>query len=262
MDFDSIGIDTDERSGRVVALPDGTQGVAEAVKLARREGTCVLPWSLAAGTELPELPAAAVWLSTERIGGVREVAPADLVAVAGAGVPAGLLAEAAAEHGLFWPVADLVAGATTVGETVETAPGNWTLLGNLLRRSSLAIEVVLADGAVLRTGARTVKWVTGYDLRQLFIGSRGTLGIVTEATLRLDAIANREHLMARYRDDFEDLEAGGPVVMGEAGPGESAAPPPVHDAAPDGSLVLLERLKREFDPDGVLAPLAVLNARL
>lgn len=262
-------IATTERSGRVVALPENAQGVGEVLGLARSEGRCVVPWSLAAGgpdglSGAVPLPESVLWLSTERIDGIQEVAAADLLAVAGAGATAGAVAAAAAEHGLFWTVADLVDPGVTVGDAIENAPGNWTLLGNLVRRSVLALEVVLADGEILRTGARTVKWVTGYDLRQLFTGSRGTLGIVTEATLRLDAIANREHLMRRYREDFANLGSVGAAGFGGAAGGaarrpRAAADDDGPDGPRDGSLVLLERLKREFDPGGVLAPISVVD---
>jgi len=231
------GIDARERAGRAVALPRDTNGVVSVVNLAREAAFVVAPeW--ASGLD------SAVFLSLERLDAVEEVVPADLMAVVGAGVTCAALDERVVADGLYWPGGDVSEPAALVGDIFARAPGNWTLAGNILRRYVLALEVVLADGQVLATGARTVKWVTGHDLRQLFIGSRGTLGVITGLTLRLEALANRDVVRERYEREFRGLEEMGDDERSLAGAGTSQV-----DAW--GSREILALLKAEFDPTGV-----------
>jgi len=231
-----IGIGSEERAGRVVALPVSASEVGAVVGLARREGWIVAPdWM-----PTDRLPLAPLLLSVERMAEITEVAPADLMAVADAGVTVGALETRLQGEALFWPASDGTAGDRRIGDLVASAPGNATRLGNQIRRYVLGLSAVLADGSLLRAGSRTVKCVTGYDLRQLFIGSRGTLGIVTGVTLRLEAVSRREAIVTACRRDFAGLERDEPVVAA----GRQA----------DGSLTVLRRLKAELDPDGIFPP--------
>jgi glycolate oxidase len=271
-----LGIEVVDRAGRAVALPVDTSAVVGIVHAAAANGWTVAPECLAgsglsagdddgadADDSSGRSPSARVFLSLERLDSIDEVVPPDLMAVLGAGVTCAALNEQVAEFGLYWPGADVSEPDQMVGDTIAAASGNWTRAGNVLRRYLLGMEVVLADGEVLRTGSRTVKWVTGYDLRQLFVGSRGTLGIVTGLTLRLESLANRDAVNERYARDFEGLDALGDASWsGDAGLEESTSAPiaagsletsaPVSGAA--GSLGILSRLKREFDPHGVFPP--------
>ncbi|MBD3366738.1 MAG: FAD-binding protein [Candidatus Eisenbacteria bacterium] len=235
---------TEQRSGRAVALPANAQEVAAALAAAREHGGVIVPhwWDRCGERELP--------LSVERMASVREVSDGDLMAVVEGGLTLGALSEALRDHALFWVPSVFADETAQVADVISRAPGNWTLEGNLIRRGVLALEVMLADGALLKAGSRTVKCVTGYDLKQLFTGSRGCLGVIVGATLRLDAEENRGPLMARYRQEFAHLDGGTVVARNE--PDESVG---------DGSLVILERLKREFDPDAVLAPIEITFER-
>jgi glycolate oxidase len=127
-----------------------------------------------------------ITLVLTRMDAVLEVSAADRLAVVQPGVVNKTLRDAVGAHGLFYPP--------------DPASYDWcTLGGNLAMNSGglccvkygvttdyvLGLEVVLADGRVLRTGRRTVKGVAGYDLTRLFVGSEGTLGVITEATLAL-----------------------------------------------------------------------------
>lgn len=257
----AIGVGLREETGRATALPASAQEVAAVVDLARDEGWVVTPhWA-----ELGD-SGSVLHLSPERLCEIEEVAPADLMAVVGAGVTVAALEERVAADGLCWPPSSFCSPDDLLGDIVARLPGGWTMEGNLARRYLLALAAVLADGSLLRAGARTVKCVTGYDLKQLMVGSRGVLGIVTSLTLRLEAVANRESVLERYRRDFEGMapvagsghpapadsgggadartgSAGG-VAEIDGGAAETAA-------GADGALLLLERLKRELDPDGV-----------
>ena len=250
----AIGVGLREETGRATALPASAQEVAAVVDVARDEGWVVTPhWA-----ELGD-SGSVLHLSPERLCEIEEVAPADLMAVVGAGVTVAALEERVAADGLCWPPSSFCTPGDMIGDIIARLPGGWTMEGNLARRYLLALEAVLADGSLLRAGARTVKCVTGYDLKQLMVGSRGTLGVVTSLTLRLEAVANRESVLERYRRDFEGMApvagSGQPVRADESGGadtrtggGDGAAET---SSGADGALLLLERLKRELDPDGV-----------
>jgi glycolate oxidase len=235
----------------VVALPASTSDVAVVVSHACEARCVVAPHWLAGDGLSPDW----IYVSLERLSDVEEIAAADLMAVAGAGVTVGRLGSALAERDLYWPVSDAARPDEMLGDIVAGAPSNWTLRGNLARRYVLALEAVLGDGTVLGVGSRTVKCVTGYDLKQLFTGSCGTLGIVTRLTLRLEAAANREAVRERYRVEFEGLEE---LAADRAADPARGAADPGGDPAGAGSLAVLERLKRELDPNAVLPPVSVV----
>jgi FAD/FMN-containing dehydrogenase len=235
----------------VVALPAGSSDVAAIVGHASEASRVVAPHWL----DGDDLSRDWIYVSLERLKDIEEVAPADLMAVVGAGVTIAELGSALDDRGLYWPVADVAAPDEMLGDVVSRAPGNWTLRGNLARRYVLALEAVLGDGSVLGVGSRTVKCVTGYDLKQLFTGSCGTLGIVTQLTLRLEAAANREAVRERYRSEFEALERlTGDPATDRAGVRAASAQ---EEETAAGSLAVLERLKRELDPHAVLPPVSV-----
>src|ERR671914_2585068 len=117
---------------------------------------------------------------------ILEIDRANLVAVVQPGIINAQLGRAVAEHGLFYPPDPASFEMCTIGGNLaENSGGLRCVKYGVTRDYVLALEVVLADGSVIRTGSRTVKDVMGYDLTHLFIGSEGTLGIITEATLRL-----------------------------------------------------------------------------
>jgi glycolate oxidase len=125
-------------------------------------------------------------LSTARMTSILEVDAANEVAVAEAGVFNADLDRAAAEHGLMYaPDPSSYEIATIGGNLATNAGGLRCVKYGVTRDSVLGLEVVLPGGRLLRTGHRTMKGVTGYDLTGLFVGSEGTLGVITSATLRL-----------------------------------------------------------------------------
>jgi glycolate oxidase len=127
-----------------------------------------------------------VILSTARMTAIEEVDPANEIAVAQAGVLTADLDRAAAEHGLMYSPDPSSHEISTIGGNIGTNAGGLRCVKyGVTRDSVLGLEVVLAGGRVLRTGRRTMKGVAGYDLTSLFVGSEGTLGVITSATLRL-----------------------------------------------------------------------------
>ena len=127
-----------------------------------------------------------VLLSLARMNTILELDPVNELAVAEAGVINADLDRAAAAHGLMYPPDPSSYEISTIGGNLATNAGGLRCVKyGVTRDAVLGLEAVLADGRVLRTGRRTVKGVAGYDLTSLFVGSEGTLGIITAATLRL-----------------------------------------------------------------------------
>jgi glycolate oxidase len=127
-----------------------------------------------------------VVLSTERMTAIKTIDPANQIAVVEPGVINDDLRRAAAEQGLWYPPDPASYQISTIGGNVATNAGGLCCLKyGVTRDYVLALEVVLASGTIVRLGSPTTKNSAGYDLRGLMIGSEGTLGVVTEVTLRL-----------------------------------------------------------------------------
>ncbi|GGP82030.1 FAD-binding oxidoreductase [Streptosporangium pseudovulgare] len=127
-----------------------------------------------------------VVLALHKMTAIRELSPADEIAVVEPGVITADLDRAAREHGLMYAPDPSSYEISTIGGNLATNAGGLRCVKyGVTRDSALGLEVVLADGRVVDTGRRTVKGVTGYDLTGLFIGSEGTLGVITAATVRL-----------------------------------------------------------------------------
>ncbi len=165
----------------------GTGEVAAAMRWASAHGAPVVPRG--GGTGLAGGAAAVdgcVILSLARMNAILELDPANEMAVAEAGVLNADLDRAAAAHGLMYPPDPSSYEISTIGGNLATNAGGLRCVKyGVTRDAVLGLEVVLADGRILRTGRRTIKGVAGYDLTSLFVGSEGTLGVMTSATLRL-----------------------------------------------------------------------------
>lgn len=145
-------------------------------------------------------------VSLERMRNIVEVDAENRTLTAEAGVTLQAIQEAAEAVELFYPVDLGARGSATIGGNIATnAGGNRVLRYGMTRDSVLGLEVVLADGTVISSLSKVIKNNTGYDLRQLFIGSEGTLGIVTKAVLRLRPQARGEATALVAVEDFNHL---------------------------------------------------------
>jgi glycolate oxidase len=176
-----------EKRPLAVVMPASTSEVAAIHKLASRERLAITPRALGSGLSGGAVPlSGSLILSIVRMNRILEIDEINHVAVVEPGVINADLQAAVDARGLFYPPDPSSYKQSAIGGNVaENAGGARCLKYGVTSNYVQALEVVLPDGGVLRTGGKMIKNVTGYDLRALFTGSEGTLGTVTEITLRL-----------------------------------------------------------------------------
>ncbi len=172
-----------------VVLPKTTIEVAEIVKLCAVHGAKIVPQGGNTGLVAGAVPIAGppqIILSLNRMHNVRELDPVGDTITVEAGMTLLAVQEAAAAAGKFFPVSLGAEGSARIGGVISTNAGGLQVLSyGSMRAQVLGLEVVLADGRIWNGLRALRKDNTGYDLKQLFIGAEGTLGIVTAACLRL-----------------------------------------------------------------------------
>ncbi|MBN8291266.1 FAD-binding protein [Rhodobacter sp. NTK016B] len=168
-----------------VAYPESTEEVAQIVTICRAAGLPLIGWG--AGTSLEGhalAPRGGVTVDFSRMNKVLDVAPEDMVVSVQPGITREELNTELRATGLFFPV-DPGANASLGGMASTRASGTTAVRYGTMKANVLGLEVVLPDGRIIRTGTRAPKSSTGYDLTALFVGSEGTLGLITELTLKL-----------------------------------------------------------------------------
>jgi glycolate oxidase len=191
--------------------PESTQQVSEILQLANAEKVPVIPRGAGTGLSGMSVPVkGGMVLDLNHMKKILNISIEDRLAVVQPGVVYADFDKALAPYGFFFPPDPGSGSVCTLGGNVATNAGG--IKGakyGTTRDYVLGLEVVLPDGRVMRTGSKAIKCVSGYDLTRLMVGSEGTLGVVTEITLKINP---RPTAMSTARATFDNLEDAGNAV--------------------------------------------------
>ncbi len=194
---------------KAIVMPESTAEVAAIMRACNRVGQTVVPFGGA--TNLVQGCATSsddIVLSLERLNRIEDVDASARTLIAGAGTTLQAAQDAAAEISLFFPV-DIGArdNCQLGGLVAMNAGGNKVIRYGMTRDTVLGLEAVLADGTVISSMNRYIKNNSGFDLKHMFIGSEGVLGIITRLVFRLRATARSHNVALLACDKFEDVVA-------------------------------------------------------
>lgn len=192
---------------QVILRPTTTEQVSEIMKICDAAGQTVVAHGGRTGLVQSSITQASdVIVSLERMNVIEEVDEVGRTMTVQAGVPLEILQATAEEKNLFFPVDLGARGSCQIGGNVSTnAGGNRVIRFGMMRENILGMEAVLADGTIVSSMNKMIKNNAGYDLKQLFIGTEGTLGIVTRLVLRLrEAVPEQETAFVSF-DTFDQV---------------------------------------------------------
>ena len=206
-----------------VVFAESTADIADAVKLAARHKVPVIPFGIGSSLEGHLLAVqGGISVDVSRMNKVLSINAEDLTVTVQPGVTRKQLNEEVKSTGLFFPI-DPGADASIGGMSATRASGTNAVRYGTMRENVLALEVVTASGEVIRTGTRAKKSAAGYDLTRLMVGSEGTLGVISEITLRLyplpeaisAAICSFPSIEAAVRTTIQVIQLGVPIARVE-----------------------------------------------
>ncbi|HCY14786.1 MAG: 2-hydroxy-acid oxidase [Curvibacter sp. GWA2_64_110] len=206
-----------------VVFAESTTDVADAVKLASEHSVPVIPFGVGSSLEGHLLAVqGGISIDVSRMNKILSVNAEDLTVTVQAGVTRKQLNDEIKSTGLFFPI-DPGADASIGGMSATRASGTNAVRYGTMRENVLGLEVVTASGEVIRTGTRAKKSSAGYDLTRLMVGSEGTLGIMTEITLKLyplpeaisAAICSFPSIEAAVRTTIQIIQMGIPIARVE-----------------------------------------------
>jgi D-lactate dehydrogenase (cytochrome) len=194
----------------VVVWPETAAQIARLLRLANEAHIPVTPWGAGTSVEGNPIPLfGGILLSTERMQATLQLYVDDLQVTVEAGVKYKQLNQHLEPYGLFFPP-NPGGDATIGGMLANNAAGAKTVKYGACKDNVLQMQVALADGRLIEVGSRSIKQSSGYDLLHLFVGSEGTLGIITRATLKLMPIPK---MMSAVVASFETVEAAVKAVV-------------------------------------------------
>lgn len=202
----------------IVVYAENTEQVSRIVRLANREKVPVLPRGAGSGFTGGSLPVrGGIVLVLTRMNRIVEIDTDNLIAVVEPGVVTGRLQAEVEKLGLFYPPDPASKDFSTLGGNVaECAGGPRCVKYGVTRDYILGLEVVTPTGDIIHTGGRTMKNVVGYDLTRLFVGSEGTLGVVTRITLRLlPRPEARKTMLVAFADIDRAAQAVSAIIQGK-----------------------------------------------
>ncbi len=173
----------------VVVLPESNEDVSAVVRVAARYDTPIVPRGMSSGLAGGTIPVrGGIVMSLTRMNRILEIDKENMTVAVEAGVVTGNLQTEVEKLGLFYPPDPASVDQSTIGGNVAcNAGGPRCLKYGVTGDYVLGLTVVLADGRIVKTGGKAIKYVTGFNMNQFFVGSEGALGIVTEVILRLIA---------------------------------------------------------------------------
>ena len=201
---------------KVVVLPSSVQEIQEVLRFAAKESLSIMPAGSGTKLGIGNLPQQLdLVLATTRLNSVVEYEPADLTVTVEAGIRLKDLQTELAKHRQYLAMNPPYADRCTLGGIVAAnASGSLRLRHGTARNQVLGLRVVRADGAVVKSGGKVVKNVAGYDLNKLYIGAFGTLGIITEVTLKLSPIPVRQAILTADFQSVQDAVDTGLGIVG------------------------------------------------
>ncbi len=205
----------------LVVFPDSAGDVAKVLVLANRYRFPVVPRGQGSGLTGGSVPVeSGVVLSFTRMNRIIEIDTKNLIAVVEPGVITYVLQEEAARYGLFYPPDPASYKYSSIGGNVaECAGGPNSLKYGVTRDYVLGLEVVKPTGEIMTTGVRTMKGVVGYDLTRLFVGSEGTLGVITRITLKLIPLPEaKATMLALFHEVDHAAEAVAAIIAAKVVP--------------------------------------------